>query len=275
MLCDRLIVFSLALVIGASSGAADRLPIFDAHIHLSADAAAQYTPEQVIQILDRVGIERALVSSSPNDGTRVLYEKYPSRIVPEVRPYFQRGETGSWFRNPDVIPLVESELKRGIYRGIGEFHLYAGQTGSPVVRRIVQLAVEHDIPLHAHSDAGAIRELFAIGPKAKILWAHAGMSAGPGTVRELLEKYPTLWVELSLRNYDIAPDGGEIGPAWRELFLRYPDRFVVGTDTWTPSRWEDVESENRAVRAWLAQLPPEVARKIASGNAAILFPSTR
>lgn len=275
MFRGRFVLFCFALVIGAGALAADRLPIFDAHIHLSADAAAQYSPEQVVQILDRAGVERALVSSSPNDGTRALYQKYPSRIVPEVRPYFRRGETGSWFRNPDVIPLVENELKRGIYRGIGEFHLYAGQTDSPVVRRLAQLAVEHNVPLHAHSDEGAIHELFALAPKAKILWAHAGMSAGPGTVRELLEKYRTLWVELSLRNYDIAPGGGEIDPAWRELFLRYPDRFVVGTDTWTPSRWEDVESENRAVRAWLAKLPPEVARKIANGNAAVLFPSTR
>lgn len=250
---------------------ADALRIFDAHIHLSADAAAQYTPEQVIQILDRAGVERALVSSSPNDGTRALYEKFPSRIVPEVRPYFQRGETGSWFRNPDVIPLVENELKRGIYRGIGEFHLYAGQTDSPVVRRLVQLALERNIPLHAHSDDGAIHELFALAPKAKILWAHAGMSTGPATLRAMLDRYPTLWVELSLRSGDVAPIG-KLNAAWRELFLRYPDRFVVGTDTWTPSRWEDVETEHRVVRAWLAQLPLEIAEKIAFRNAAQLYP---
>jgi hypothetical protein len=261
----------LLLIPGSSAFSADTLPIFDAHIHLSADAAAQYTPEQVIEILDRAGIERALVSSSPNDGTRALYEKYPSRIVPEVRPYFRRGETGSWHSNADVIALVESELKRGIYRGIGEFHLYTGQADTPVVRRMVQLAVERSIPLHAHSDEGAIRELFAIDPKAKILWAHAGMSTGPDTIRAMLEKYPTLWVELSLRSGDVAPIG-RLSAAWRELFLRYPDRFVVGTDTWMPSRWEDVESENRIVRAWLAQLPPEVAEKIAFRNAARLYP---
>jgi hypothetical protein len=267
----RPVIVSL-LLLSWSGGAfgAEPMRVFDAHIHFSADAAAQYTPAQVIAILDRAGIERALVSSSPNDGTRALYEKFPTRIVPELRPYFRRGETGSWFNNPEVIPLVESELKRGIYRGIGEFHLYAGQSDSPVVRRVVQLALERNLPLHAHSDEGAIHELFALGPKARILWAHAGLSAGPETVRVMLERYPTLWVELSLRSSDVAPLG-RLSAAWRELFLRYPDRFVVGTDTWTPSRWEEVESENRIVRAWLEQLPRAVAEKFAFGNAAALY----
>ncbi len=51
------------------------------------------------------------------------------------------------------------------------------------------------------------------------------------------------------------------------LFLRHPDRFMVGTDTWVPSRWEELPAVQEWTRSWLRQLPPDVARRIASGNA--------
>jgi hypothetical protein len=260
----------LTALLGTGAHAGD-LPIFDAHIHYNAEARGQYSPQKVIEILNRAGVERALVSSTPNDGTRELHALHPSRIVAELRPYRKQGDSGTWFRDPTVPDFLAQELKRGIYRAIGEFHLHTGETDTPVVRRVVQLAVEHRIPLHAHSDDGAIRELFAIDPKVKILWAHAGMSAGPETVRKLLDQYPALWVELSMRTGDVAP-GGKLAPAWREVFLRHPDRFMVGTDTWTTSRWEEVEAENRLVHAWLAQLPHEIALKISLSNARRLFP---
>jgi hypothetical protein len=261
------LLFSLPAVRGFAADA----PTFDAHIHYNADACKQYSPQQVIDILKRSGVERALVSSTPNDGTRELHKLDPARIVAELRPYRQAGDSASWYRDPDVVEFLMQELKRGIYRSIGEFHLHAGQTDTPVVRRVVALAVERRLPLHAHCDDGAIRELFAIDPTLTILWAHAGMSAGAQTVEQLLDRYPSLWVELSLRSGDVAP-GGKLDPRWRQLFLKHPQRFLVGTDTWTTSRWEEVGSENRVARAWLAQLPDEVARNIAYLNAQRLFP---
>jgi hypothetical protein len=262
---------SLVLLFLVVAQAETLSPVFDGHIHYSADARNTYSVDKIISILKQAGIERALVSSTPNDGTIALHEKDPARIVPELRPYRNRDDMGLWYRDPNIATFIETELKRGIYRSIGEFHLHAGQTDTPVVRRVVALAVERGIPLHAHSDDGAVRELFAIDPTVKIIWAHAGMSSPPATIRTLLDRHATLWVELSIRGGDIAP-GGRLDSAWRELFLRYPDRFMIGTDTWITPRWEQVESENRFARAWLAQLPADVVEKIAFRNAAQLFP---
>jgi hypothetical protein len=247
------------------------LPIFDAHIHYNADARAQYSAQRAIDILNRAGVERALVSSTPNDGTRELYRLQPDRVVPELRPYRRPGDAASWYRDADTPEFLARELKRGIYRGIGEFHLHARQTDTPVVKRVVALAVERNIPLHVHSDDTAVRELFAIDPKVKILWAHAGISADAAKVAEMLDRYPALWVELSLRSGDVAP-GGTLDRDWRALFLKYPDKFLLGTDTWTPSRWDELESEHRIVHAWLQQLPQEIALKLAFRNARQLFP---
>jgi hypothetical protein len=98
-----------------------------------------------------------------------------------------------------------------------------------------------------------------------VLWAHAGMSSGPDEVGRLVAVSPQLFVELALRS-DVAP-GGQLDPGWRELFLRHPDRFMVGTDTWVPSRWGSYVDVQAAARAWLGQLPPDVARRLASENA--------
>jgi hypothetical protein len=78
-------------------------------------------------------------------------------------------------------------------------------------------------------------------------------------------------VDLALRNGDIAP-GGALDPGWRALFLRHPDRFLAGTDTWVTSRWEALPGSVTDVRAYLKQLPPDVAEKIAYKNAERLFP---
>ena len=260
-----LLTVTILLALGSIAEPAQDLPIFDAHIHYSQPDWGFYSPEDILKILDEAGVKTALVSSTPDDGTLRLYDKAPTRIVPELRPYRTRDDIGSWHQDPTVLAYVEERLKKGVYKGIGEFHLYGGQTGTPVIKRLVELAVEKNLVLHAHSDDAAIRELLALDARVKILWAHAGMSAGPDLVGALLDRFPTLWVELALRS-DVAP-AGQLDPAWRALFLRHPDRFMVGTDTWMTSRWADLPTGMAAIRAWLNQLPKDVAEKIAFQNA--------
>jgi predicted TIM-barrel fold metal-dependent hydrolase len=244
---------------------AEELPIVDTHLHYSQNSWAQYSPEAVLRILEQSAVRRAFVSSTPDDGTVRLHAAAPDRVVPVLRPYRGAGELSAWHRDPSVFDYLEDRLRRGIYRGIGEFHLSGEEARSPVVRRVVDLAVRHGIFVHCHCDTEAAAILIGLDPSLRVLWAHAGMSAGPEEVGRLVDRHPTLAVELALRS-DVAP-GGRLDPAWRALFLRHPDRFMVGTDTWVPSRWADLPEVQQWTRAWLGQLPPDVARRIASGNA--------
>ena len=264
-------VFWLAFVApgAASAWAAQDLPIFDVHIHYSEPAWDAYPPEAALAILDRGGVSRALVSSTPDDGTLRLHAAAPRRIVPEVRPYRSQADRGSWTKDPAVLAYVEERLQRGIYKGIGEFHLGAGEAGDPVPRAFVDLAARHGIIVHCHCDEGAAESLANIRTDGRVLWAHAGMSSSAATVERLLDRYPNLYVELALRS-DVAP-GGAPDPAWRALFLKHADRFMVGTDTWVNSQWDRLPAILDGFRAWLRQLPPEVAAKIAHGNADRLF----
>ena len=163
---------------------------------------------------------------------------------------------------------MEERLKGGAYKGIGEFHLHGEDADTPVVRRVARLAMENRLHLHAHSDEVAIHRLFQIEPDAKILWAHAGF-ADPEAIGKMLDRYPNLWAELAIRS-DMAP-AGQLDPAWRALFLRHPDRIMIGTDTWVTPRWEALPGYLDEMRAWLRQLPQEIAEKIAYKNAIGLF----
>jgi hypothetical protein len=224
----------------------EELPIFDTHIHYSSDAWSVYSVDEALAILDRAGVKRALVSSTPDDGTMLLYQRDPERIIPILRPYRARADMGSWTRDPYVLEYVEERLQAGHYRGIGEFHLYAGEVESYVPRAFVELAAQYDLFLHAHSDETAVEQLARIRSDVKILWAHAGMSASPATV-------------------------GSLDPGWSALFQRHPDRFMIGTDTWVTSQWTQLPRLMANVQGWLRQLPGDVAERIAYRNAERLF----
>lgn len=256
----------LALVCLAAPAA--ELPIFDAHIHYSHDTWDALPPKAAIALLREAGVMRALVSSSNDDGTQKLYAEAPDLIIRELRPYRRRGETGGWVRDETIIGHVEDRLKRYRYVAIGEFHVSGADADLPVVRRMVQLAHEHKLFLHAHSDTDAVERIFRQDPGARVLWAHAGFAL-PERVREMLRRHRNLWCDLAFRT-DHAP-GGKLDPGWRAAFLEFPDRFMVGTDTYTAERWPFVVEHARLARQWLAELPRDVAEKIAFRNGEGLF----
>jgi hypothetical protein len=140
-----------------------------------------------------------------------------------------------------------------------------------VVKRCAALAAEQQLFLHAHVDDMTVEKLLQLYPQVRILWAHAGMTASTATAGRLLDRLPTLWVELALRS-DVAPDG-RLDPEWRSVFLRHPDRFLVDTDTWVASRWETLPAGMQFIRSWLNQLPHDVAEQIAHKNVERLFAS--
>ena len=61
-------------------------------------------------------------------------------------------------------------------------------------------------------------------------------------------------------------------PQWRQFLLEYRTRFLVGMDTYKPSRWADLPEIAAQERGWLAQLPEDVAADISRNNLDRLFP---
>lgn len=268
---NRLVLIALAVALLATPATAlaqaqDDLPIFDAHIHYNRDAWGLYSVDDVLALFDQAGVPRAFVSSTPDDGTLMLWQRAPDRIVPSLRMYRANADQATWTRDASLLGDIQDRLQSGVpFRGIGEFHLFTGQSENVMPRAIAEIGANGNLILHAHAGAWALEELLAIRPDISVVWAHAGLSEPPSTVERVVANHPNVWVELALRT-DVAP-GGRLDPVWASLFERYPDRFMIGTDTWIPSQWTRLPALMDNVRVWLRQLPPELASAIAYGNA--------
>jgi len=86
----------------------------------------------------------------------------------------------------------------------------------PVLRHVVQLAKEYRLFLHSLTGADAIDRQFKQDPNARILWC-----------------------DLAFRSdhAKVVGRSGKVEAGWRAAFLEFPDRFMVGTDSFTPERW--------------------------------------
>ncbi|MDH5447178.1 MAG: amidohydrolase [Gammaproteobacteria bacterium] len=244
-------------------------PIFDMQVHYNEESWRLVSTNAILNTSDEINVPWMLVGSVPNEGTLKLYQANPNKIIPMLVPQFSREDRDTWFNNPDIQRYMEKELSRGFYRGVGEFFLFDGQTDTPVVRRMVQLAAQHKLVLHARSDPYVIHRLFEMDSSLKILWAHAGMFTPPETVSQLLDRYPRLWVEISHRG-DIAP-GGKLDKKWRKVLLRHSDRFMLGSGTYSFKYWYQFRNYMRRYRSWLQELPQQVAKRIAYRNGLVLF----
>ena len=269
------VAFALATLVVLSTMPAradDRIEIFDAHLHYNWEPTPYYSLERVLALFKEHRVTGILATSRPNDGTRALVAAKADGlwVVPFIRPYRIRADIGSWFGDPSIYELVQDEFKRGYYRGIGEFHLSGRAAANEWVKKTVDFAVANELFLHAHADAEAVEILMGHNPKARIVWAHTGFGLDPDRVSALLTKYPQVWGELSYRS-GIVDGGGKLTAEWRALFAKFPDRFLLGSDTWINERWASYGDIMAGYRAWLGQLPPEVASKIAHGNAKRLF----
>jgi len=273
LLAPILLALSITLPIAHPARAAqsgrdehETLPIVDTHIHYNRDVWSVYSVDEALAILDQAGVARAFVSSTPDDGSLLLHERAPDRIVLDLRPYRITADQATWTRDPTIVPYLEERLAERAYRGIGEFHLLDGDTDrADVPRQLAALAAQRGLILHAHADATALEQLLDVRPDITVLWAHAGMTATPGTVQRLLTLHPNLFVELALRE-DIAPNG-QLDPDWAALFAQFPERFMIGTDTWIPSQWTNLPTLMARVRTWLRQLPTDLAENVAWRNA--------
>ena len=286
-----------AIILGAMTACARAAPytgpLLDAHLHYNTEAwNGQAGPHPIADVLARIqrnGVRAIVANSRPNDGTQLLASTAAAnphnlRVIPFIRLYRNRADYDTWFQDESIYTMVQTELVRGTaagaFKGIGEFHLYdSAHANGPVAKKLMALADDKGLAVLAHVDDVAIDLLMANTPskgqRTQLIWAHTGIGGAPvERVDALLARYPRLMGELSYRPGLTCPgaDGTEkLCPVWRALLLKYPTRFLIGSDTWVNQRWLYYDDLMQGYRAWLGDLPPEVARNIAWNNGARLF----
>jgi Amidohydrolase len=286
----KFIVIGLGFLANHASAADYTGPLFDAHLHYNEEAwngsAGPHPLTDVLARMQKSGVRAIVANSRPNDGTRSLAAaqtdtaKAGVTVVPFIRLYRNRADYSTWFQDESIYQMVLDELARGTeagpYKGIGEFHLYDSQNANgAVAKKLMALADDKGLAVLAHVDDVAIDLLMANTPskgqKTKLIWAHTGIGgASTARVRALLQKYPLLMGELSYRPGLTGADG-KLSPEWRALVQAFPTRLVIGSDTWVNQRWQYYGELMQGYRAWLGDLPLDVARNIGWDNAARLF----
>lgn len=249
------------------------VPLFDAHIHYKEPAWDAYPVTSIIELMDRSGVAMGLVSSTPDEGTIMLWDYAPNRIVPELRPYHGDAGSSNWTKAPNMDAYLAQRLADYPHVGIGEFHIRRIDTSdAPLFRKVIAMAKRDNLFLHVHSGHAEIRWLYGLDPDIKVIWAHAGLGEPPAQVYRLLKDFPTLTADTSLREFSINDGpGNKLNPEWEKIIFEFQDRLMIGSDTWVNSQWDRYESIIASNRAWLSKLPRTVAEKIAHKNAERLF----
>jgi Amidohydrolase len=262
-------------LLAATSGFAHgpSLPaMIDAHAHYSAPDAAVFSADAVLAGLDAAGVRRVVVTSSPPDLAQALYRHAPERIIPLLGVYASDLHKDNWVHDPGLPERVAAQLQHGTWAGIGELHLFARDARQPVFGALVRLAAARKLVLMIHGDAEVIEQAFAVAPEAQVLWAHLGTQPEPAVLDAMLARFPQLWIDTSVRDERIAPNGTLL-PQWWALFERHPDRFVVAVDTFSVNRWRQYETVVARIRNWVDPLPQPLKSRLLHDNAAQLFES--
>jgi predicted TIM-barrel fold metal-dependent hydrolase len=198
----------------------------------------------------------------------------------------------------------------GVFSGIGEFTIHkefvsakiAGETASllnPALDRILTFAAEAGLVVILHNDVDMpvprpgqdpyqVTQLHALvsrHPDTTIIWAHAGLGRIVHPVKDQLAMMerglsnpgrPNLYIDISwdeVAKYVVSSP--ETIKATAELITRHPDRFLFGTDEVAPLDQARYMKVYEMYAPLFAALPPEVSRKLRTGNYERLFDEAR
>lgn len=283
----------LLLSLCSSAALASPPPFADIHLHFKWDQKEIISAAEVVRKLKANNVVLATVSGMPPKLALELSEAGGAWILPFFSPYKDAIHRHRWFTDETVVTDAEKALASGRYAGIGEVHIwstYGPRRDNNVFVGLLNLAEKYQVPFLIHTEASSHEFFLPIcqgHPKVKFLWAHAGGRLKPDSIDKLMAQCPNVWTEVSARDpwrYDtLVDEQNQLLPGWRELFIKYQDRFMTGTDpvwnvrygqTWAQADegWDHYDQLLEFHRQWLKQLPPEVEVKIRETNARLFLP---
>lgn len=268
------------------------LPFADIHLHFNWDQKEIISAEEVVKRLKANNIVLATVSSTPSKLALELADAGGPWIQPFFSPYLTVSHRNIWHLDKTVLDEAEKGLASGRYLGIGELHVWSGfrpRRDNKILLGLLKLAEKYQVPFLIHTEASShlfFTPICQNYPKVKFLWAHAGSRLQPASIDQLMQQCPNVWAEVSVRDpwrYNtLVDENNQLLPGWRDLFIKYQDRFMTGTDpVWNVTNyqrwaqadegWDHFEQLLEFHRTWLKQLPPEVEVKVRLTNAKLFL----
>jgi hypothetical protein len=274
---------------------ARRMPVADAHLHYKWNQAEVTSPEEAVQALKDNAVRLAVITGTPAERALELQALAPDIVMPIYGVYRRGGDWYGWQGRDDLVAEVRAALATGRWHGIGELHLIGGFAArwnrSDVLKGVLDAAAEYDVPVLVHTEFSRAEPTLSIckgRPENRLVLAHAGAALPPDEVARVLSACPNVWMDLSARDpwrflrFPISGEDGRLLPAWEQLVLRWPERFVIGSDAvWPVDRldawdradtgWEHIGDFLDFHRHWASFLPEDVQRKVLLENALGLY----
>jgi len=274
-------------------------PIID--IHSQVDEKTNLA--EIVPLLDKAGVAQVVLSTrfgQPTSDILALAKQHPDRIVPAAKT-----KTKAFMKGWNGFPGdFYNEIRRFNFNAAAEIIMWhaakkkvgAGKAtmdpDNPRIGPLVKTARKKGWPFIAHVEFAAIgsgksrymkkfEAFLSANQDIPIGMIHMGQLKAKDAER-LLPKYPNLFFITSHCNPVTTKSsklpwtrmfkGEQLAPAWKELVLRFPDRFVLAFDNVFHFQWNDTFLPQVLVwRKALRKLPDEVAIALAHGNAERLW----
>ena len=271
------------LLVGAPAWGADyNGPLIDAHSHLPSSTAV----DAYVAAMKRHNVLKVVLL-----GVGGLQKEDTAWLTAASRKYPDRVVAGLPLPDPtseDAVSQLELQLDRGKPRVVGEVHmrqvgrrLIDRDPNGAVFGRILDTVGKFGVPIVIHYELTdqaetALDRALAAHRKSKIVLAHGG-EGPPGRLDRLLFRNPNLFVDLSGMHFQrtpaLATESGPMDPGWKALIEKMPDRFMIGIDAYAARLFEPAMLDR--LFAWtrriLGELKPDVAARVAHGNAVKLY----
>ena len=282
----------------------DKLLFVDAHSQLPNSQLS----DQIINILNKAGIKKVILTNrdlAKNKDILSLSDKYPNRVFPIIKTKGKPWRTDDYNK---FTKTIERKLKKGKYYGLGEallFHAAKGKYGlkAPEVNvssssdqfiYLLGKAKDRNWPLIIHIEFRSVnnyskrmKELESILNNNKDIsfpLIHMGQ-LDIDVVSRLIEKHKNVYFMLSRAHMIKGKNtrqpwtnlfsNRKIKDRWKQLLIKYPDRFIFCIDAVWPRNWS--KHYVKRVNLWrkaLKELPQSVVEQIAYKNAERLWDLT-
>ena len=295
---------ALFLLTPASGLLADELPIIDAH----SQADTQIDFDEILELMNEARVSRTILAlrGQRKPGELIAFAaRHGDRITPAVR-----SKGGPYNRNElqKFKKFLNKRLKMPGFAAMAEVLMYhaekrsrGGRVIAPQivvhpddqrVRFALAKAIKRNWPFIAHiefASIGADRGLFMAkfedmlrqNPGHPFVLIHMGQLKAKDVSR-LIAAHPNIHfitahtnpvtVSRSSEPWVDQFDGDSLAAEWKELYLRHPDRFILGFDNVWARHWKKLYVEQVALwRRALKELPDTVAHAVAHGNAERLW----
>lgn len=255
------------------------MPVADAHNHSAAGSKYKYMEG----IWEGSGIDRVVLFGAVSEpaavGTDELawdaYQENPERYI----PFF----AGINLHDKSELAMIKEKLEKG-YFGIGE--IAAATTYSEglkgaiwktvdpmdgILPQMYELCAQYKAPLLLHIDPpngvviDKLEEAATAYPNTTFIFGHANAYNSLENVKALLEKHPNIYIDFFAGFTVFNPESANRLEDFVPLMKKYPDRFLLSTDS-----GYGLNNEDDALRAMYLMIDllgdtPET-RMIAYGN---------